>query len=189
MADRDSSGRFIKGHAGLKKKGSKHRSKDIKTEALALAKDIGGKQGLAGFLRDNPKLHAELVLAAARTPSVAVDVAGHPVGPAVYHNELNILMVPSGMCAIPDSLGGRCCCDKKMRFLHAAAKAKTLGPFDRSANVDVAEDDPPSTKAEPYQVPSPPSAEDRPPRSSRPMLRVYDPEPDPDDPLPAAQSP
>jgi hypothetical protein len=160
QAQRNASGQFIKGHKGLKKKGAKHRLKDIKTEALALAKDIGGKQGLAGFLRDNPKLHSDLVLAAARDKAAAVDAAGHPVGPAVYHNELNILIVPSGMCAIPDSLGGGYCCVELVRFLHAAAKARTLGPFDRSANVDVAEDDPPLTTVVPFRVPAADAVDD-----------------------------
>jgi hypothetical protein len=149
MADRDNSGRFIKGHNGLKKKGTKHRLKDIKTEALALAKNIGGKQGLAGFLRDNPKLHADLVLAAARDKA-AVDAAGNPVAPVVYQNNLVILMTPHNMCSIPDSLGGGYCCRALVRVLIAAERAGTLNPFQASED-DAG--DPPLTKAELYQVP------------------------------------
>ena len=157
MADRDNSGRFIKGHAPLKKKGTKHRLKDIKTEALALAKDIGGKQGLAGFLRDNPKLHADLVLAAARDKAAAVDAAGNPVNTVVYNNELTFLVTPHNMCSIPASLGGGFCCRALVRVLIAAERAGTLGPFQSSE--DDAAGDPPLTKAVPYQVPQPVFAE------------------------------
>ena len=76
---RTHAGRFVKGHPGFKKKGSVNKMTKGNREAMIqAATELGGKAGLVGYYKANPKLLNEGLIEILPSRS-KIDAAGNPV--------------------------------------------------------------------------------------------------------------
>jgi hypothetical protein len=175
---RSHSGRFQKGHPGYKPKGAKNKmTKNNREAMIQAATELGGKAGLVGYYKANPKLLNEglIEILPSRSKAATVDAAGNPVDisesgkmicPGI--DNLNIIGIPPGW-VVTGLYDFEAHMPRELLY-----KLRTVLPRDAF------------TPLRDPEFELPPPIDDTPPDNIRPMLKVFDRVDDDSEPSPAA---